>query len=396
MNKLRQFFALDRPWLLIAFLAPLLLSLTACSLPQIKAEDRLFLNLSVDFLDEYRMPKLSFAEAPVGGLSGITYDRQRDHFYAISDDRSERAPARFYTLKLSLQAAGSDGAIQIGNLEIEKVTTLTAEDGSPYANGTIDAEGIALSPRQTLLISSEGVSRDGIPPFIDEFDLETGRWQSRLPIPQRFLPGADRPSGVQDNLGFESLTLNASGSAGGRLEPFRVFAATESALQQDLPDAPETSGAKPLPVRFLHYLVGDRQTTLLAEHLYLVEPAPEGATNGLSELLTLDQGGHFLSLERSYGELAGTNAHLFQLATGVATDITGVDTLKGDVSGIAPIYKRSLLNLGDLGIPLDNLEGMAVGPRLADGSRSLLLISDDNFNPAQVTQLLLFRIRGID
>ncbi|MBI4780669.1 MAG: esterase-like activity of phytase family protein [Oscillatoriophycideae cyanobacterium NC_groundwater_1537_Pr4_S-0.65um_50_18] len=395
MNKLRQFFALDRPWLLI-LLAPLLLSLTGCNLPQVKAEDRLFLNLSVDFLDEYRLPKLTFEETPVGGLSGITYDRQRDRFYAISDDRSEKAPARFYTLKLSLQAAGSDGAMQIENLEIEKVTTLTAEDGLPYASGTIDAEGIAISPRQTLLISSEGVSRDGIPPFIDEFDLETGRWLSRLPIPQRFLPGTDQPVGVQDNLGFESLTLNASGSAGGQLEPFRVFSATESALQQDLPDAPDVSGVKPLPVRFLHYLVGDRQTTLLAEHLYLVEPALEGTTNGLTELLTLDQGGHFLSLERSYGELAGTNAHLFQLATGVATDITGVDTLKGDISRIAPIYKRSLLNLRDLNIPLDNLEGMAIGPRLADGSRSLLLISDDNFNPAQVTQLLLFRIRGIE
>ena len=381
---------------LLILLAPLLIflmiSLTACSIPQVKAEDRLFLNLSVDFLSEYRLPKLTFEDAPVGGLSGLTYDRQRDRFYAISDDRSERAPARFYTLKLSFGEASEAGeAIAIRAVEIEKVTTLTAEDGSPYAANTIDPEGIALSPRQTLLISSEGVSRDGIPPFIDEFNLE-GQWQSRLPIPRKFLPETieGQPVGIQDNLGFESLTLNASGSAGGRLEPFRVFSATESALQQDLPDP-----ASPQPIRFLHYLVGESQTTLLAEHLYLVQPVQK-ATNGLTELLTLDQAGHFLSLERSFGTLTGFNAQLFQMATGVATDISGVATLKGDISRIAPIYKRSLLNLQDLGISLDNLEGMAIGSRLPDGSRSLILISDDNFNPAQVTQFLLFRIRGME
>jgi hypothetical protein len=374
--------------LLIALLAPLIF-LTACSIPQVKAEDRLFLDLSLDFLGEYRLPKLTFEDAPVGGLSGLTYDRQRERFYAISDDRSDRAPARFYTLKLSFSSAGE--AIALSSVEIEKATTLIAEDGRPYAVGTIDPEGIALSPRQTLLISSEGVSRNGIPPFIDEFDLD-GRWQSRLPIPREFLPDTieGQPVGIQDNLGFEALTLNASGSAGGRLEPFRVFSATEAALQQDLPESDSSQ-----PVRFLHYLVGENQTTLLAEHLYLLEPV-ENAVNGLTELLTLDQAGHFLSLERSFGVLAGSNAQLFQIATGVATDISGVPTLKGDISGIAPIYKRSLLNLQDLGIPLDNLEGMAIGSRLPDGSRSLILVSDDNFNPAQVTQFLLFRIRGID
>ncbi|HEY9639630.1 MAG TPA: esterase-like activity of phytase family protein [Coleofasciculaceae cyanobacterium] len=374
-------------------LISLALLLPACSIPQVKAEDRLFLDLSVEFLGAYQLPQRSFQETPVGGLSGLTYDRQRDRFYAISDDRSEQAPARFYTLKLNLKPAPQIG---LDTVEIEKVTTLTGEDGQPYAENTVDLEGIALSPRQSLFISSEGVSREGIPPFIDEFDRETGQWQGRLPIPQRFLPGlvADHPVGVQDNLGFESLTINANGSVDGRLEPFRLFTATESALEQDLPESAAAQPA-PTPVRFLHYLVGDSQTTLLAEHLYRVEPTPLGTTRGLSELLTLDQGGHFLSLERSFGLLSGFGSELFQIATGPATDISGVASLKGDSPGTTPIYKRSLLNLQDLGIPLDNLEGMALGPRLSDGTRSLLLVSDDNFNPAQVTQFLLFRIRGI-
>jgi len=39
---------------------------------------------------------------------------------------------------------------------------------------------------------------------------------------------------------------------------------------------------------------------------------------------------------------------------------------------------------------------MAIGPQLPDGSISLVLISDDNFNDAQMTQLLLFRLGGVD
>jgi hypothetical protein len=54
-----------------------------------------------------------------------------------------------------------------------------------------------------------------------------------------------------------------------------------------------------------------------------------------------------------------------------------------------------LLNLKQLDIRLDNLEGMTLGPRLPDGSQSLLLVSDNNFNSLQITQLLLFRLKGL-
>lgn len=392
----------------------LLLLLAGCSLPQVKAEDRIFLPLAVDFLGEYRLPKQDFDGMPVGGLSGITYDRQTDRFYAISDDRSERGPARFYTLKLQLGAvanpaaspeAGSsdDRPIGITSLEIERVTRLSDEAGEPFAAGTIDLEGIALSPRRSLYIASEGVADAGIKPFIDEFDLETGQRLSRLPIPPGFTPQTieGQAIGVQDNQGFESLTINANGS-NSPLEPFRLFTATESSLQQDLPLAsePASEAASPsetavqLPIRLLHYLVGQDQTILLSEHLYQLEPPIEGTLNqGLSDLLTLDQAGHFLSLERSFG-INGFGIKLFQLATGGATDISAINTLRGDLTGVAPIFKRLLLDLSTLNLPLDNLEGLAIGPRLPDGSQSLLLLSDDNFNDLQVTQALLFRLRS--
>jgi hypothetical protein len=144
--------------------------------------------------------------------------------------------------------------------------------------------------------------------------------------------------------------------------------------------------------RFLHYSIDPERSLLVSEHVYVMDPPPEGTlSHGLVELLAIDQGGHFLSLERSFGS-QGFTAKLFQISTGSATDTSRIETLKGDLATIQPIRKRLLLDLAQLGIPLDNLEGMTLGPQLPDGSRSLLLISDDNFRTEQSTQFLLFRL----
>ncbi|WP_245939689.1 esterase-like activity of phytase family protein [Stenomitos frigidus] len=380
-------------WLLAMILAAMPL-LTSCDLPQVSAEDRLFLNLSVDFLDEYQLPKQDFEGTRVGGLSGITYDRQHDRFYAISDDRSEFAPARFYTLKLALDKADAK-APRIKAVTIEAVTPITSEDGKPYPKGTIDPEGIALSPLRTVLISSEGVTREGIAPFVREFDLKTGQWKRSLQIPKRYIPdarGEQQTQGVQDNLGFEALTVTPGGYGNTAVEPFRLFTATESSLKQDAEAGELGKGAKN---RLLHYMLEASRALLVSEHLYQLDPPPQGAiSHGLTELAAIDQGGHFLSLERSFSN-KGFAVKLFQLSTGGATDISLIDSLKGTLSGTIAIPKKLLLDLAQLGVPLDNLEGMTIGPRLPDGSQSLLLVSDDNFRNEQVTQFLLFRLKGL-
>ncbi|WP_445241309.1 hypothetical protein [Microcoleus vaginatus] len=50
---------------------------TACAPPPAVARDRSFPEMSLEFLGEYQLPKMNFEGAPVGGLSGITYDPQR-------------------------------------------------------------------------------------------------------------------------------------------------------------------------------------------------------------------------------------------------------------------------------------------------------------------------------
>jgi hypothetical protein len=406
-------------WLLASAIAILTL-LTSCGLPQITAQERVFLDLSLDFLGEYQLPNMKFKDTLVGGLSGLTYDRQQNRFYAISDDRSNFAPARFYTLKLVLNDANKYGQanstepldnpksnatitskIGIQKVEIENVTFLRDKNGNTFAKNTTDTEGIALTPQKSVFISSEGFPSKGIPPFVNEFDLKSGRQQQSLPIPERYIPDSTdakkRTRGIQDNLGFESLTLNPTGTIPARGEPFRLFTVTESALVQDKDPVEATKQSESPPkgskCRMLHYLLSDGPPTLISEHLYQLEPPPPGAIkHGLPDLLALDQGGHFLTLERSAG-LLGFNVRIYQAATGGATDTSRIASFKGELRGIEPIKKKLLLDLDELGISLDNLEGMALGPRLPDGSESLLLVSDNNFNDYQVTQFLLFSLQ---
>ena len=373
--------------LLAILLVGVLFSLTACNPPRrVSAEERMFRNLSLEFIDQYEIPKVTYQNTVIGGLSAIAYNRQQDVFYLLSDDRSQRSPARFYTFKLKVKQT-DDAGLAIDSFEPEAVTILVDESGNRYQQGSIDPEGIAISPRNTIFISSEGNPIEDIKPFIGEFELQTGKKLLDLRLPKRYFAteeSSDR--GIQQNLAFESLTINRTGPP---QDPFRVFTATESALIQD--ESLETEERTRL--RFLHYTinpVGD--PVLLAEHLYLLDPAPvEVVVNGLTELFALRTEGYFLSLERTFG-FAGAGAKIFEVVIGNATDTTNIASLKGNISQVQPLRKKLLLDLEELGIYLDNLEGMTVGPRLPDGSQSLLLVSDDNFSEDQISQLLLFRL----
>lgn len=391
---------------LLLGLVCLLLTLSSCGLPRIQAQERLFLPLTVEFLDESILPSQEIQETRIGGLSAITYDRQTGKYYALSDDRGSFAPPRFYTLAIDIDG-GNGNPFQISSITVEDVTLLRDEAGETFAAGTVDPEGIALSPDRTLFISSEGVSSEAIAPFVDEFDLTTGQRLRALPIPNYMVsdaPGPEQTLGVQNNLGFESLTIGGIGTG----EPYRVFAATESALLQDIPWIEDQQAAatpeSPVPVttRLLHYVVVENRAQIVAEHLYPLDPPPSLLTvnHGLVELLALDgatalrsaPGGYFLSLERSFGpERFGIK--LFQMAIASATDISSLTYLQGEAREFKPVEKQLLLNLSHIeGFRPDNLEGMTFGPRLADGSQSLILVSDDNFYGSQVNQFVLLRL----
>jgi len=120
----------------------------------------------LQFLGQAIVPTgTQFEGTTVGGLSSITYDAERNRYYAISDDPSQFQPARFYTVKLGV----ADGALTNDDVQFTDVTTLLAPDGQPYPQGSLDPEGLALTKDRTLIATSEGYAAQMIPPFIRRY-----------------------------------------------------------------------------------------------------------------------------------------------------------------------------------------------------------------------------------
>jgi hypothetical protein len=85
---------------------------------------------------------------------------------------------------------------------------------------------------------------------------------------------------------------------------------------------------------------------------------------------------------------------LYLADTAGATNVLSRDSLPG--AAVRPMRKRLLLDLSDVrGLRLDNFEGAALGPRLSDGRRVLVLVTDDNFTWAEVTQFAAFAVSGL-
>ena len=296
----------------------------------------------------------TFAGTTVGGLSSIAYDSKRDVYYTISDDQAQ--PMRFYTVGLDLR----DGHLSDGDVRFEDVTTI------PFAPFSVDPEGLALTKDRELIFTSEGITNSGIDPFVRRYSLE-GMFLGSLPVPQDFLVTPDGSSGVRQNLGFESAGVHKRD----------LFVATENALFQDGPPATVANGS---PARILRYDLKrgrpDRQWIYVTDPVAQPPvPATAFSVNGLVELLPLDDD-TLIAMERSFSVGApgtGNTIKLYKVS------------LRHHAA-----RKELLLNLDELGIPLDNVEGMAFGPRLRHGKQSLVLVSDNNFAPAQFTQFLLF------
>jgi 3-phytase/alkaline phosphatase D len=323
----------------------------------------------------------TFAGTEVGGLSGITYDAQRGVYYVLSDDRSEEAPARFYTVAIDL----SDGQLDAGDVTFLDVTFLREKAGATFPPGSVDPEGIQLIRPGTLYISSEGESGASPPldPFVDRFN-PIGRQNRALPVPEKFLPTADGAVGVRDNLAFESLTASPNRHA--------LYTATENALRQDGPISTLDNGS---PSRVLAYDLRRKQPG--PEFVYNVDPIPQApvpegafADNGLVELEALDNRGTLLAMERSFAVGVGNTIVLYETTTQGATDVSGLTTLTG---AYTPMDKRLVADFEtDLGVTPDNVEGLGFGPLLPDGRQLLIAVSDNNFNPFQTTQFIALAV----
>lgn len=315
------------------------------------------------------------SRAPVGGLSDLTWDPKTQSFFAISDDRAERGPARVYRFEVRLE--GPKPKLQA--VHLLEMIELTLPGRKPFPQQSIDLEGIDIFGDR-LYVSSEGVPSSGAPPWIAVFSRD-GEQLERLPLPDWYLPDGDL-KGVRSNLGFEALGISPDGRY--------LFAGLENALVQD---GPEAGFGIRSPVRILRWSLGS--LGLPQEFLLEVEGVDqpfsrrEGfRTNGLVALLPLGER-ELLTLERQFIDSQGYRLRLFRVRLEAASEITGQKKLNR--REVTPASKELLLELGQNGMPRDNFEGLSWGPMLPDGRRTLWLIADDNFSfPNQRSWLIGF------
>jgi hypothetical protein len=337
------------------------------------------------FIGESNLPhRMEFQNTTVGGFSGIDYDAKRGIFYLISDDRSDINAARFYTAKIAISAN------EIATPLLQTVVTIKKPDGNVFGNrkddvvNVPDPESIRYrAETDTLLWTSEGDKKLSINPFLREMKLD-GTYVRDLPtLPMFSMQMGEK--GPRDNLVFEGMSLSSDGRS--------VWVAMEGALSEDgpLPSIDNGGGA----LRFTQYDIANakpiRQITYLPDAIAARPMPPNGfADNGVPEVLMLDPH-RMLVLERSYAQGIGNSLRVYIIDTRAGSDTINVAAL--DSGNHTPAKKKQLINFDSLNLrKLDNTEGMSFGPRLANGNRTLIFVSDDNFNRNQVTQFLAFEL----
>ncbi len=302
--------------------------------------------------------------APFGGVSGLDYDRRTGDWLMISDDRSDKAPARFFI-----------GRLDAKGLRLTRQVPLRRADGAVFTGDgeRPDAEALRIDPLTGDLVwSTEGDAPRGFDPAVRRMGRD-GAFKGTIPTPFRFSQGA-RP-----NLTYEGLSFSPDGRW--------LWLAMEAPLVQDGSVSSVAAGGLTRITRL------DREGRVGAQYAYRLDPiqaAPaRRGDNGISEILAVDDH-QLLVLERSGVEDAtgrfAYHCRLYLVETRAGEDVTGRERLDASVR---PLTKRLLVNFDRLaGVPTSNLEAMAWGP----GRRTLVLVSDDNFDPAAPTRIVVLSV----
>jgi hypothetical protein len=336
--------------------------------------------------------RLSFPDQAAGteakplvitGLSGVAW--LGDTAWAAAMDNSDR----LVTFTLELSAKGAPTAVT-------DVQTVRLEARHDYEDLAVCPPELARritrrfttkgrpDPGPCLLLCEEDT------PAIRGAALADGRLVGLMPIP-------DVLKSRRPNRGLEALTVEPDGSC--------IWTANEEALTLDGPAPSATTGtvvrlvAIPIPTAAGTAATGTAAGAVADNNsrqvAYPVDPPHEfveflkgESFSGVVALVALGNG-RLLVLERSAARgLPPLENRIFYVDTVGAPDATGVER---DLAARPELFvKKRLLWKDALGC---NLEGLALGPALPGGARSLVAIAD-NGGIGTPTQLVTFRLTG--
>lgn len=334
---------------------------------------------ALDVVGAYILPETRLGEMStvIAEISGAWYDAEHKELLTVIDRRDQSA---LITMQLTVEPE-----VRLTPLRAVRVERALAQR-------TLDLEGLAPGPDGHVFISSEGeVGNPEAPsPGIFEYTRD-GHFVRSLPLPPAY-------TGLRSNLGFEGLTAAPDGR--------RLFGAVEGSLRQDGELATAQLGAL---TRILSLDPTGR--TRSREYAYRTETVPTltpgrdaKGDNGVPEVLALGPA-DLLVLERAYVEEHGTGARSANAVRIFHVHLDSASEVSGRWSLAAPpappvLHKTLVLDMATVAskLParlanLENFEAMSFGPTLADGRRTLLLLSDNNCSDHQVTALVVLAFR---
>lgn len=310
---------------------------------------------------------------PFGGLSGMVAINDKTYM-AVSDDRSEYAPARMVKLEIDYK----DSRLIVNPLE----NIILKENNESYKLDTIDAEAITKIG-DLFAIASEGSYRDNLrsAPFIKTYN-QNGIYQKTIQFNEnRYVPQTSgvMTKGIRSNLGFESLSISPSGKY--------LFTVNEAALRQDAPEDYQKQNIVRLSKINL-------QTNLIEEYAIQLENVfhdADNGNNGISDILTLSDE-EVLILERAWiSSIKEQVVRIYKVKLDAKALVTNIEKLSAET---VTLEKKLVLDFSELEHKPDNLEVLCFGPMI-NGHQTLIVASDNNFSKHQKNQFYLFEILSL-
>lgn len=327
----------------------------------------------------------------VGYFSDLHYDAKRKHWWGLSD-RGPGGGALDYETRaqrFKIDIDPTTGAIS--DFHILQTVIFRDETGTPL-NGiapnpadqlgnSFDPEGFVVHPKSGHFLVS-----DEYGPSLYEFDRDGLRVRTFITpaalVPRdsatatpNFTDDTGNSAGKRTNRGFEGLAITPDGDY--------VFAMLQSAMLDE-------GGGIGVCNRIVKF---DTQTgTAVAQYAYHMEGSSQG--RGISALLALNDH-EFLVLERNNrgigvgATLASPNKKVFRIDVEGAADVSGVtfsaeSCPEGKVQKSGPFLDLAANTLPQLGgkVP-EKWEGLAIGPKLPDGSYLMLAGTDNDYSVTQ-------------
>ncbi|MEZ0392047.1 MAG: esterase-like activity of phytase family protein, partial [Pseudobdellovibrionaceae bacterium] len=172
--------------------------------------------LELEYLNQFVLPhKMSYKKSVLGGLSGLYLDGPV--LYAVSDDRGNINEPRIYEFQLTVREkefkVEPQGVIFL-TVNESALSHKSTKSKSRLFSKVLDLEGLSMTPWGDFLLVNEGDCnhKPRVNPQLFSVKKD-GIIQKEFEVPSHFLPepSGEQKTGVQNNLAFESVTLNPSG-----------------------------------------------------------------------------------------------------------------------------------------------------------------------------------------